>query len=165
MSLVALCNNLDYFRKATTDTGISLIASDLIISCRTKKVKQYGGCAELCASLFQKKGSYKNVISFEKMSCFLRKCHVFQKNVILHVTERYAMLYLQKKENRRDSRQDKKIFQLLVSMIDTEKRKMGFHASEHGFHGLVYFLCPFLGGDAVARKKWQQKVKKEREEK
>ncbi|MBS1358031.1 MAG: signal peptidase I [Lachnospiraceae bacterium] len=39
---------------------------------------------------------------------------------------------------------------------------MGFHASEHGFHGLVYFLCPFLGGDAVARKKWQQKVKKER---
>ena len=37
MSLVALCNNLDYFRKATTDTGISLIASDLIISCRTKK--------------------------------------------------------------------------------------------------------------------------------
>lgn len=59
----------------------------------------------------------------------------------------------------------KKIFQLLVSMIDTEKRKMGFHASEHGFHGLVHFLCPFLGGDAVARKKWQQKVKKEREEK
>ena len=48
MSLVALCNNLDYFRKATTDTGISLIASDLIISCRTKKVKQYGGCAEFC---------------------------------------------------------------------------------------------------------------------
>ena len=46
-------------------------------------------------------------------------------------------------------------------MIDTEKRKMGFHASEHGFHGLVYFLCPFLGGDAVARKKWQQKVKKD----
>ena len=45
-------DNLDYFRKATTDTGISLIASDLIISCRTKKVKQYGGCAELCASLF-----------------------------------------------------------------------------------------------------------------
>ena len=31
MSLVALCNNLDYFRKATTDTGISLIASDLNI--------------------------------------------------------------------------------------------------------------------------------------
>ena len=50
-------------------------------------------------------------------------------------------------------------------MIDTEKRKMGFHASEHGFHELVHFLCPFLGGDAVARKKWQQKVKKEREEK
>lgn len=45
--LVALCNNLDYFRKATTDTGISLIASDLIISCRTGKVKQHGGCAEL----------------------------------------------------------------------------------------------------------------------
>ena len=46
----------------------------------------------------------KNVIFFEKMSYLLRKCHVFQKNVILHVTERYAMLYLQKKENRRDSR-------------------------------------------------------------
>lgn len=46
-----------------------------------------------------------------------------------------------------------------------KKRNMGFHASEHGFHGLVHFLCPFLGGDAVARKKWQQKVKKEREEK
>ena len=42
MSLVALCNNLDYFRKATTDTEISLIASDLIISCQTKKVKQHG---------------------------------------------------------------------------------------------------------------------------
>ena len=53
--LVALCNNLDYFRKATTDTGISLIASDLIISCRTKKVKQYGGCAEFCVSLFVEK--------------------------------------------------------------------------------------------------------------
>ena len=38
MSLVALCNNLDYFRKATTDTGISLIASDLIISCRMRNV-------------------------------------------------------------------------------------------------------------------------------
>jgi len=50
-------------------------------------------------------------------------------------------------------------------MIDTKKRNMGFHASEHGFHGLVHFLCPFLGGDAVARTKWQQKVKKEREEK
>ena len=46
----------------------------------------------------------KNVIFFEKMSYLLKKCHVFQKNVILHVTERYAMLYLQKKENRRDSR-------------------------------------------------------------
>jgi len=49
-------------------------------------------------------------------------------------------------------------------MIDTKKRNMGFHASEHGFHGLVH-ESPFLGGDAVARKKWQQKVKKEREEK
>ena len=38
MSLVALCNNLDYFRKATTDTGISLIASDLIIRCWFAKV-------------------------------------------------------------------------------------------------------------------------------
>ena len=46
----------------------------------------------------------KNVIFFEKMSYLLKKCHVFQKNVILHVAERYAMLYLQKKENRRDSR-------------------------------------------------------------
>ena len=58
MSLVALCNNLDYFRKATTDTGISLIASDLIISCRTKKVKQYGGCAEFCVFLFVEKIEY-----------------------------------------------------------------------------------------------------------
>ncbi|WP_207717853.1 hypothetical protein, partial [Fusicatenibacter saccharivorans] len=46
----------------------------------------------------------KNVIFFEKMSYLLRKCHVFRKNVILHVIKRYAMLYLQKKENRRDSR-------------------------------------------------------------
>lgn len=60
MYLVALCNNLDYFRKATTDTGISLIASDLIISYQTEKVKQHGGCAELCASLFRKKGEKMN---------------------------------------------------------------------------------------------------------
>ena len=85
MSLVALCNNLDYFRKATTDTGISLIASDLIISCRTKKVKQYGGCAELCASLFQKKGSYKNVIFFEKMSYLLKKCHIARHRKVCYV--------------------------------------------------------------------------------
>ena len=78
MSLVALCNNLDYFRKATTDTGISLIASDLIISCRTKKVKQYGGMRRtLCIPFFRKKGSYKNVIFFEKMSYLLKKCHIF----------------------------------------------------------------------------------------
>jgi hypothetical protein len=32
----------------------------LIISCRTKKVKQHGGCAELCASLFRKKGEKMN---------------------------------------------------------------------------------------------------------
>lgn len=43
-----------------TDVGISLIASDLIISCQTEKVKQHGGCAELCASLFRKKGEKMN---------------------------------------------------------------------------------------------------------
>ena len=64
MSLVALCNNLDYFRKATTDTGISLIASDLIISCRTGKVKQHGGCAEFCASLLLKKIEYSVVVCY-----------------------------------------------------------------------------------------------------
>ena len=36
---------------------------------------------------------------------------------------------------------------------------MGFHASEHGFHGLVYFM-PILGGDARCTEKWQQKVKR-----
>ena len=97
MSLVALCNNLDYFRKATTDTGISLIASDLIISCRTKKVKQYGGCAELCASLFRKKGSYKNVIFFEKnvisFECHVfEKCHCFQCHIARHRKVCYVIL-------------------------------------------------------------------------
>ena len=37
---------------------ISLIASDLIISCQTEKVKQHGGCAEFCVFLFVEKIEY-----------------------------------------------------------------------------------------------------------
>lgn len=89
---------------------------------------------------------------------FLKKCTLARHQKVCYVI-------LAKEGKQKGQQVGQKIFQLLVSMIDTEKRKMGFHASEHGFHGLVHFLCPFLGGDAVARKKWQQKVKKEREEK
>ena len=55
-----LLKNKTFLKGQPSDRQISLIASDLIISCQTEKVKQHGGCAELCASLFRKKGEKMN---------------------------------------------------------------------------------------------------------
>ena len=86
---------------------------------------------------------------------FFKKCHIARHRKVCYV------ILAKRRKTEGTAGRDKKIFQLLVSMIDTEKEKWAFMHQNMVFMGWCIFM-PIFGDAAVARKKWQQKSKKER---